>query len=43
MASSDFFLFGHIKEKLPDHSCESWEELANAITEIFAESTKKCC
>jgi hypothetical protein len=35
LAPSDFFLFGHIKEKLSDYNCEGREDILNAITEIF--------
>jgi hypothetical protein len=36
LAPSDFFLFGDIKGKLFNYTCESLEELVNASTEIFA-------
>jgi hypothetical protein len=35
-ASSHFFLFGYIKGKLSDYNCGRWEDLLNAITEIFS-------
>jgi hypothetical protein len=34
-APSDPLLFGYSKRKLPDYNCQSYENLLNAITEIF--------
>jgi hypothetical protein len=34
VATSDFFLFGYIKEKLSDYSCEGLLNFLNAVTEI---------
>jgi hypothetical protein len=38
LALSDFFLLGHIKGKLSDCNCESWEDLAK----FSLESIKNC-
>jgi hypothetical protein len=37
LAPSDFFLFGHLKEKVIDYNCETREQLKEAIIEIFNE------
>jgi hypothetical protein len=36
-APSDFFLFGHLKEKLTDYDCGSREDLKSAISSIVDE------
>jgi hypothetical protein len=43
MAANGFFLFGYIKGKLSDYDCESWQDLVNAITEIFTGANQKGC
>jgi hypothetical protein len=40
LAPNDFLLSGHIKGKLSDYSCESREDLLNAIAEIARELAK---
>jgi hypothetical protein len=35
-APSDFFLFKYTNGKISDYNCERWENLLNAITEIFS-------
>jgi hypothetical protein len=37
LAPSDFFLFGHLKEKLTAFHCTARDELKSAITTIFNE------